>query len=348
MLLVFIIGGISIVKTFKSTDKAAVISAFSSFNPVFLVAAVACFILYLSFESLAYKGLLNRLGENTTFFRSLGYSMSDFLFSSITPGGSGGQPGQFYFMVKDGMSPSNSVFSLFPFNMVYHICLIVIGAIAIITGAMNVIADVNLIKILIIYGLLAQLLMVIWLSLALHSKRVLPIIVKTFFNIARKVPFLKRLANKEAECNEHMEQYKVNGQWLKRNPATALKLAFWIMGMLFFSYSVPYFIYRGLGYAQLNWIQFVLLQGLVVIALESIPIPGGVGVAEHTFTGVYSAITISGGGFALMILTRAVNLYGGMLFGILGIAILALSWNKNDIKLRTRGMVSTNIKTLAS
>lgn len=114
------------------------------------------FVSYLSLEAVAFQHLLYMLGEPRSFWRCLHYACADFFFSNVTPGGAGGQPGQYAAMTQDGLSAPVTLLALFAFNLIYHLILLgwVLGGV--IAGMGSMLWRLTWLRVLLVAGVLAQ------------------------------------------------------------------------------------------------------------------------------------------------------------------------------------------------
>ena len=90
-----------------------VLSVLKRINPLFLIPAVFCMLMFSLGEALNIRIGLNLSGYKTGIVSALKYAYTGFFFSSVTPSASGGQPAQIYAMHKDKIKVSHASFSLF-------------------------------------------------------------------------------------------------------------------------------------------------------------------------------------------------------------------------------------------
>ena len=76
-----------------------------------LAVAGLSMLLYILIDCLNISSGIRHLGYDVSFSQMLLYSFAGFFFSSITPSSSGGQPGQIYYMRKNGIKVSHVSFS---------------------------------------------------------------------------------------------------------------------------------------------------------------------------------------------------------------------------------------------
>lgn len=72
-------------------------------DPWWLLGAAGCWFAYLFFDALGYHYFLRKQGYGVKLSFALYISLMGFYYSNITPGASGGQPMQIYYMNKKGV-----------------------------------------------------------------------------------------------------------------------------------------------------------------------------------------------------------------------------------------------------
>ena len=97
---------------FRDQDINEVLEVSSHANPFFLLLGVACMLGYFSMEAWNIRTLLNSFGEKVSFLKALKFTLIGFFFCSVTPGASGGQPLEIYYMSKEGISTANATLSI--------------------------------------------------------------------------------------------------------------------------------------------------------------------------------------------------------------------------------------------
>src|SRR5699024_9809158 len=77
--------------------------ALFTLDPWWLLGAAGCWFAYLFFDALGYHYFLRKQGYGVKLSFALYISLMGFYYSNITPGASGGQPMQIYYMNKKGV-----------------------------------------------------------------------------------------------------------------------------------------------------------------------------------------------------------------------------------------------------
>lgn len=293
-------------------------------NPSFLFLAALSFLCFILMEAWSFKYILKLQGLSLKLGRSYGYSLVDYFFSSLSPGGSAGQPAQLYYMSQDKIGIGQALMSLIVFNTIYHLAMVVFALVSQISLYHVFLTFPLRIRLVMAYGVLMQLGLTIFQGSLMISQKRVPALVQAFMKKMRdwKIPILKNIS--EEKVSQNMDQYKANGAYFKKRPEKLLPIFMGQIFLLIFSYSIAYFIYRSLGYDHLSYMKTVEMQSQLIIATESLPLPGGVGASEDFFYQVYQAYVPQNAAFTWMILTRAFTYYFGLFLGFISLMILSL------------------------
>ncbi len=301
-------------------DKSKVLKLLTQLKLSYLGLAATCFFIFMLFEALSYKLLLRSNGYRVSIMRSYIYALSDYFFSSISPGGSAGQFGQFYMMQRDGISAAACLSSLFSFNMLYHLILCLFAIFAFVCGAVSTIASNTASMLIVAYGIGAQVLFSLCIAALLFSTRLAPKIIRKLARMARRNRLFKRFAPSKEKTEQFLDEYKLCGKRAKENPLLLLKVSVLICLQMTALYSIPWFIAHAMGF-NINFFTMLALQSLCVIATESIPLPGGAGASEIFFAHSYAKIMPANEAFGMMLVTRCLSLYLGIIVGGLAVSL---------------------------
>ena len=95
-------------------------------------------------------------------------------------------------------------------------------------------------------------------------------------------------------------------------------------------YSIPFWIYKALGFGGENIIKLIGLQAMLYATVSGIPLPGAVGVSESGFMNIFKTIftteTISGA----MLINRGVSFYSFVIISGIVVVINLFKSKKED------------------
>ncbi|MEG1997001.1 MAG: lysylphosphatidylglycerol synthase domain-containing protein, partial [Clostridiales bacterium] len=121
-------------------------------------------------------------------------------------------------------------------------------------------------------------------------------------------------------------EYQRGAVYVKSHPAILGKVLVLTTLHLLALYSIPFWIYKAFGLSGQSFAMIVAIQTTMTLSLESLPIPGGVGIAEGSFLLIYSSIFGPALVAPALLLCRGLNYYCGLLIG--GVTSAYAQWRR--------------------
>ena len=268
-----LIFSITVCMVFKGEDLGEIIHTVRQADPVYLLISVVCVVLFILGESVIIFYMMRTLGAKVKMGHCALYSFVGFFFSCITPSASGGQPMQIYFMKKDKLPIPVTTLVLMIVTITYKAVLVVIGIVIWIFGRGF------------LEGYLGQYMWVFYLGVGLN------IFCVTFMMILVFAPGLaKWIMVKGLKLIEH----------------------FRTMAQRILLFTVTYWVYRSLGFHGYSIITLTILQSVISVSVDMLPLPGGMGISESLYLVMFAPVF----GEALlpaMLLSRGISYYAQML-----------------------------------
>lgn len=277
---------------------------------------IALFTMFLFFlcQSITTKRLLYAFGYRATLFQCFRYSLIDYYFSSITPGSSGGQPSEIYYMKKDGIEVSESSLIMLLYNSLYHIAVIVVIFLFTLGNIRYILGNNGIMLTLFKVGILIQFLLAIIFFLLIFASTVVYNIVDRMIVILKFCQY-KKVDQLEKTIKKSLASYQTSADWIIKNPKIFGEIMPIVLLQITLFYSIAYWIGKAFGVENISLIKMIAYQGVFIMTFESLPLPGGVGVAEtgflRIFSGIYTKETLA----AALLLTRGITYYCYLLLG---------------------------------
>ncbi|MEG1661472.1 MAG: lysylphosphatidylglycerol synthase transmembrane domain-containing protein, partial [Clostridiales bacterium] len=290
--LVVIVGVLALTYVFlvKNQELPKMADLFHQIHVEYLLVGTGVMLLFFGLEAVSLRILLGVFRYQPGFWRCYSYSLINFYFSAITPGCCGGQPSQLYYMKRDGIELGSSSLTVLLFNVSYHISAMMIVISALLWGGKLLLADLGVLKYLLLCGIIAQAVCITAYGLAVFSPRLAPIIAEKVVKLLAKLHIVK---NKQAILEKaayQVGEYQRGAVYVKSHPAILGKVLVLTTLHLLALYSIPFWIYKAFGLSGQSFAMIVAIQTTMTLSLESLPIPGGVGIAEGSFLLIYSSI----------------------------------------------------------
>ncbi len=315
---------------FKDQNVDEIISLALSTNTGFVALGLLCMMAYFFFESWNVRTLLKNLGEKVGFFKSLKFTMIGFFFCSITPGASGGQPLEVYYMNKDGVSTMNATITIL--IQVFGVQVAVVGF-GVLSGILCHDILVGPILWLYIIGLIINAFALLMLFFFIISPNFFGGLLIRLTRFLRLFMPEKRVAKLEAKATRSIKKYSSSSEYIKSHR----NVFFWAVSksvaQMACYFMVPFFIYLAFGLSGTNILTIFMVQAILFVSTSGLPLPGAIGASESVFLGLYAKIFGDNLLSSAMLINRGVSFYGfvliSMLFVFVNLFLISRSKPKN-------------------
>lgn len=297
---------------FHGEDLHAVMNAMAQADFYWLIPGVGCVVFFIWGESIIIWYMMHSfqipVKKRTCFL----FSSVGFFFSCITPSASGGQPMQLYYMKKEKISLPVSTVILMIVTITYKAVLVVTGLGILIFGQGF------------LHHYLKGILPVFYLGIGLNVFCVSAMLVLVFHPVLAKgimvnglkllerLHLLKRNENRLTRLEQSMNLYHATAVYLenhKKVMAIVLAITF---AQRFALFAATWFVYRSFHLHGTSPDVIILLQAVISVSVDMLPLPGGMGISETLFLTIFQPVF---GTLLLpgMILSRGLGYYGELL-----------------------------------
>ena len=320
---------------FKDNEFDSVIAVAKSVNVKYLLICALLIVLYLLFEGLYLLITFKSLKQKTSLFKCFAYSCIEYYFSAITPSSTGGQPFQSFYMAKDNIPVTKSTIALILNTYTFKIVLLVLGLICMIAKPNLAFCNGTLFNVFLAFGCLVNLLIIIGCFLVMKSKRKVKRFVIWIINTLGKLHLKKEPEKTIKRMDDYMEDYKNGVSYLKKYPALTFKVLGLTLIQRLCMFSIGYVIYLAFGLQGFSYLDFLAIQVVIAIAIDSLPFPGGMGVTEVMMLKIYLPVYGENMLTAAFLLTRVFSYYFCLILSGMVVLINHLRvtiFNKNSKK----------------
>lgn len=272
-----------------------------------LLAALGLLLAYILLESVIIKIIMHALGENVPMGHCCKYSFAGFFFYCISPAGSAEQPMQLYFMYKDGCKVSSSVFSLAVITLTFKLTLMLLGGYVWLLReqAASVVSGISPLCIL---GFVLTALATAGFAAIIC----LPDLVgrAAFFciRLLHRIRIIKEPDKWQTKASDFTAKYSQALSTCKRHPFMLLiVMVITVIQRLCFM-AVTAASCHALGVTGLESWDITMVQGMIGLATEMLPLPGGMGVNEFIYLKALTPV-FGDGTLSTLIVSRGVGFY---------------------------------------
>ena len=263
---------------------------FKNSNPVWIVAAFACMLLFTFFEGVSIFFIERIFGSRPNIVSTTAYAAANGFYSLVTPTGAGGQPAAIYYMSRDGMSPGKASFAILLNTIGYTASIFAVGIAALcinpgLFGGINTIFA----KVLVIAGAVIQLaLLGLFIGCMYFGKTIIKI-GNGIVNLLSKIKLVKKPEKWKKKIEKEVAKYGDCRHTLKEKPVVIVTTLIFNILQRTAQTLIPCFVCLAIDPNMPFWDIFAL-QALVLFGYNSTPLPGGVGAYEYLFVSIYAQI----------------------------------------------------------
>ena len=202
---------------FRKVDPAEVLRAIKSVHPAWLIAGVCMMLCFSIGEAMNLRRPLLMLGYKTTRWQAFVYAIVGFLFASITPSSSGGQPMQMYYMYQKGISVSHSLFAILVQLLGYEAGSVLLAILGYRIMNPLITETMGKARYLLLIGIVVNLVFLFFIILVLFSKRAIHVLCGLLLKIVGrfkgngKRKIVARIENVIIEYGDLSGYFKGNG-----------------------------------------------------------------------------------------------------------------------------------------
>ncbi len=303
-----------------------------------LIVACLGMLCNILFEGFALDVLVNAITkeEHTPKIKSHGllYSAADIYFSAITPSASGGQPASAFFMSRDGISMAQSAVILVTNVFLYTISLVLIGLIGFAICPAVFFRFDTLAKVFIILGGFFLVGLSVFFILVLRKEQWVKHFSVTCINLGAKLHIIRKKDVLLGKVDKAIAQYKACAGVVTNEQVEMLKaFAFnFLQRVSLLSTTVLVYLAFGGSYTYLP--EVISVQALVLVGVYSLPIPGGMGVADYLLINGLTLIPDVASPANLELISRGISFYCCIILAIIIVIIGYIRQNHHIKKIK--------------
>lgn len=322
---------ITIYCIFQGQDMNYIIENIKSTDLRYWALAVICVIFFIGGESIIIHYMMNSVKQKVKITHCFLYSFVGFFFSCITPSASGGQPAQVYFMKKDKIPIPIATLILMIVTIAYKMVLVILGVVVLLVRPAGIMTYLEPILGICCLGLLLNVVCVGFMFLLVFHPTMAHKQLTAFIKLLGKMRLIRRVDHYLLKVEKAMRQYKDVAVYFRTH-----KMVIWkVLGITFVQrillFFVTYLVYRAFGLQETSFITIIILQGMIAMAVDMLPLPGGMGISEKlfllAFAPVFGRVTLPA-----MIVSRGLSFYTQLILSALFTIVALFTIGRKDIE----------------
>ena len=257
--------------------------AFSNISPWWLVACLGAWLCFLLLESASLAYFLYKQEYPVKFRYVMFVALMGLYYSNITPGATGGQPMQVYYLKKKevpiGVGSSVLTVKCFCFQFM----LLVLGGAAWIAQPAFVQDQLWGAKVFLIAGYVFNSFSVCLLLFMVVNKRMVRFFILLFIRIGTLLRICKDPAQSAAKWEGILATFHTSVMLIRKRPWELLVQLFLNALQVLSIMAVTVFVYHALGLGGTPTVKIVTMALLLYISASYTPLPGASGAQEGGF-----------------------------------------------------------------
>jgi uncharacterized protein (TIRG00374 family) len=258
---------------------------------------------------MAINTLCKGFGYKNSFWKGYIYSAGDIYVSAITPSATGGQPASAYFMVRDGIPGSVTTVVLLINLVLYLFSILIVGVVCFIAMPTKILEFSNLSKALIIAGAILLFFLSLIFILLLKRRNLLKSICRKCIKLLAKLRLVKHPDALNQRLSDWIRSYRDCARALSGKKRVLLKALIFNLLQRISHILITVFAFLAVGGALSSAGEMFVMQEMVVIGSNCIPIPGAMGVADYLMIDTFSSIVDGTVAVNLELLARTISFY---------------------------------------
>ena len=333
MVFLFVVFGLTIYGVFHGEDLEAMMQAIRQADIRWLLPGVCLVLFFIWGESIIIWYMMRSfriyLRKRICFL----FSSVGFFFSCITPSATGGQPMQIYYMNKEKIPIPVATVILMVVTITYKLVLVVIGVGILLFG--QGFLHQYLEEILPVYylGLLLNVFCVSFMTVLVFHPVLAEKIILTGMDWLEKLHLMKKKQSRREKFQASMEVYRETAAYLKDHKRVIVSVILITFIQRLALFAVTWMVYLAFRLEGTPMWDVVLLQAVISVSVDMLPLPGGMGISESLFlkifTTVFASVTLPA-----MVLSRGLGYYSQLLISALFTIVAQLYYSVHRVKFR--------------
>ncbi len=290
MLFLVIVFSITYYYIFHDQDMTYIIENIMGTDIRYWGLALICFIFFVGSESLIIFYMMHSIRQKVHLTHCFLYSFVGFFVSCITPSASGGQPAQVYFMKKDKIPIPIATLILMIVTIAYKFVLVALGVMILMIRPAEVMLYLEPILGICYLGIFLNIVCVGFMLLLVFHPTMAHNQLTALIKLLGKLRLIRRVDHYLHKARSAMKQYKDIAIYFRTHKMVIWNVFVITIVQRILLFLVTYLVYRSFGLKGTGFITIIILQGMISVAVDMLPLPGGMGISEKLFLLVFAPV----------------------------------------------------------
>ncbi|MEA4929115.1 MAG: lysylphosphatidylglycerol synthase transmembrane domain-containing protein [Candidatus Limiplasma sp.] len=324
--------GLIVILAFSNTELNDAWAALFTLDLPWVLCALLGWCAYLMFDMLSMYYFLRVQKYNISLGSALFVTLTGFYYSNITPGASGGQPMQVYYLSKRGVPVAIGTSAISIKFFAQQLMVVLLAAVFWMSNAGYVDANLASAKWAIYIGYAINFAAIPLILLVGLHRPLVQAVVTFFIRLGAKLKLVKHPEDSLVRINAGLDVYHTSILRLAQHPSQLI----WMLVLAGLStlglMSVPWSVYHAFRMSGTPWHVLFTLGFLLFVSASYTPLPGASGAQEGGFLVFFRGLFTQGTiGLALLV-WRFFTYYLFLLVG----AVMSVVHNVRENRKRSR------------
>lgn len=313
----FIFGTLAVVLLvgFNGQEMSGAVEALKSIGPGWIILCILAWCSYVFFDSLGLHYFLLRQNHRIRFRSSALVTILGMYYSNITPGASGGQPMQVYYLKKRGVPIGIGTSALTVKIFSFQFMLAVIGTVLWIAYKDYIAQQLGSNMWILVVGYVYNVIIVAFTVLMAMSKRLVRFVVMLFIKAGIRLRLVKDPASSQAKWEDVIETFHSSVMMITRRPIDLIIQLITASLQLMSLMAVTFFIYHAFQLTGSTYGEITALGVMLYTSAAYTPLPGASGAQEGVFALYFSQVFPDGIRVMALLLWRFFTYYSSLIVG---------------------------------
>ena len=326
--LVLIFSG-TVYAVFHGENLSQTAEIIKNIKKIYLIPAVLCVCFFIWGESIIIYYMMGTLHIKLKKWTCFLFSSVGFFFSCITPSASGGQPAQIYYMKKQGIPIPIATLILMIVTITYKAVLVLIGFGILLVGRGFIYIYLTDILPVFYLGIVLNVFCVGFMMLLVFHTTLTATILTKILMMLESLHVLHYKKSRHEKLDLGIQKYQKTAMYFSTHRVVVVYVLMITFAQRIALFLSTYFVYRAFGLTHVSIATIILLQAVISISVDMLPLPGGMGISEKLFLTIFLPVFGKNLLLAGMILSRGLSYYTELLLSA-GFTILAHFTIKGD------------------
>ncbi len=313
----FIFGTLAVVLLvgLNGQEMTGAVDALRSIGPQWIVLCVLGWCGYMLFDSLSLYHFLRCQGYSIPIRSSLFVTIQGMYYANITPGASGGQPMQVYYMKKRGVPIGIGTSALTVKLFAFQFMLAVLGTILWIAYKDYIALQLGGNMWILVVGYMYNVIVVAFTVMMATSKRLVRFFVMLVIKAGAKLRLIKNPTATKAKWEDVIDTFHSSVMMITRRPMDLVVQLLLATVQLLSLMAVTFFIYHAFRLTGASYGQITALGIMLYTSAAYTPLPGASGAQEGVFALYFSQVFPDGIRLMALLLWRFFTYYFTLIVG---------------------------------